>query len=133
MEKRIYVVVAETIQTDEGLIIQPAGRQIAQACHAVTSLRYVTTLIAGIQERPCPLDKTLKNAFMTMTTIILQARNTAEMNHVYRLLRKKRLNPVLFADTNPEYGPGEWPTSFAVFATQKQTEGILDYLPLWGN
>ena len=71
----------------------------------------------------------LKGVF---TTIILQARDSAEMGHIHYLLHKKKLDPVIFSDTNPEYGPGEWPTAVAVLATKKQTRGILDYLPMWG-
>jgi hypothetical protein len=66
-----------------------------------------------------------------ITTIILQARDSNEMLHVYRLLVKRKLNPVIFSDDNPEYGPGSWPTAVAVFSTKKQVDGILDYLPLW--
>jgi hypothetical protein len=68
-----------------------------------------------------------------MTTIILQARDSAELGHVWGLLHKKKLKPVIFSDTNPEYGPGECPTAIAVFATKKQTIGILDYLPMWSG
>jgi hypothetical protein len=131
-EQRIYVAVAGTIQVpvasikhndrwlpnlQKGLktVIQPAGRQIAQACHVVSKLRHNTSL----------------TDFVPITTIILQARDSNEMLHVYRLLVKRKLNPVIFSDDNPEYGPGSWPTAVAVFSTKKQVDGILDYLPLW--
>jgi hypothetical protein len=129
-EKRIYVVVAATIQvplypnTDRvgtRTVVQPAGRQIAQACHATNILRLMLT------ERV-----SLKQAFADTTTIILQARDSAEMLHVYELLDNK-FKPVLFGDENPEYGPGRHVTSLAVLATKTQVCGILDYLPLWGS
>lgn len=121
-ETRIYVVIAATVQTAQRNVVQPSGRQIAQACHVVCMLRH-TSLNFGTVVRP----------FKPMTTIILQARDSAEMGHVHFLLTKKKLNPIMFSDTNPEYGPGDWPTAVAVFATKKQTFGILDYLPTWGS
>lgn len=124
-EKRIYVIVAATIQvpivSDSHkspwfTVVQPMGRQIAQACHAVSELR--------LQNQH--FDKT--------TTIVLQARDSAEMGHVFQLLYyQKHLDPVFFYDDNPEYGAGSFPTAVAVFANQKQIKGILDYLPLWGS
>jgi hypothetical protein len=126
-EKRIYVVVPGTIQVPDGkgkkTVVQPAGRQIAQACHVVSRLRHG-------QPSKDPI-------FKAYTTIILQARDSAEMHHVWlllhkNLLRKKKPAPVGFWDTNPEYGAGSWPTAMAAFATKKEVVGILDYLPMWG-
>jgi hypothetical protein len=131
-ETRIYVVVAGTIQVPViansckpplKTVVQPVGRQIAQACHAVSKLRYEKSQHFGDVGVP----------FEPMTTIILQARDSAEMGHVHYLLFKKKLQPVIFSDNNPEYGPGDWPTSVAVFAQPKKVKGILDYLPLWGS
>jgi hypothetical protein len=134
-EKRIYVVVAGTIQVPvyapiaDGFkqplrtVVQPMGRQIAQACHAVSKLRFTDD----------PTEFVEPNEFYPRTTIILQARDSAEMFHVYVLLCRKRLNPVIFSDNNPEYGPGNWPTAIAVYGTPKQIQGVLDYLPLWGS
>lgn len=152
-ETRIYVAVAATIQVPSDwyihngekkpkissppkTIVQPSGRQIAQACHVVSMLRM------RIDESKIPADGKFRSVidvvpvsklFYPVTTIILQARDSAEMGHVFRLLNRKRLNPVIFSDNNPEYGPGDWPTAVAVFATKKQVDGILDYLPLWGT
>lgn len=132
-ESRIYVVVAETIQVPVTLfscepplrtVLQPAGRQIAQACHVVSKLRFHNLTV---------FDKLVPNEFTPITTIILQARDSDELNHVYRLLNRKRLNPVMFSDNNLEYGPGSWPTAIAVYADNKQVDGVLDYLPLWGS
>ena len=120
-EQRIYVVIAATIQTAQRNVVQPSGRQIAQACHVTSKLRWQAATLGG--------SAMLKGVF---TTIILQARDSAEMGHIHYLLHKKKLDPVIFSDTNPEYGPGEWPTAVAVLATKKQTRGILDYLPMWG-
>lgn len=138
-ETRIYVVVAGTIQVPSDYyihngekkpkimsplktVVQPPGRQIAQACHVVSKLRQED------YRRGAPYE-----GFLAVTTIILQARDSAELGHVHYLLIKKRLNPEMFSDTNSEYGPGEWPTAIAVFAKPSQTKGILDYLPLWSG
>lgn len=149
-EQRIYVAVAGTIQVPVNpgshkpplrTVIQPAGRQIAQACHVVSKLRHGTEIWGcrltgnhcdslgpgGFLGHTCG-----KIEFEPITTIILQARDSAEMYHVHYLLVRKKLKPVIFSDTNPEYGPGDWPTAVAVFATKKQVQGALDYLPLWG-
>lgn len=139
-EKRIYIAVAGTIQVPVNpgshkpplrTVIQPIGRQAAQACHVVSQLRHKIQRIAvDIEARPgCSL---ILEEFKPITTIILQARDSAEMGHVYALLSRKKLNPVIFSDDNPEYGPGSWPTAVAVYATSKQVKYILDYLPLWG-
>lgn len=165
-DKRIYVAVAGTIQVpaasyihnnksvpnyQKGLktVVQPVGRQIAQACHVVSKLR-ILQFIQNLKETlravfEAVKDLDVKHAlaeigfaieslkFNPETTIILQVRDSAEMQHVHFLLFKKKLNPIFFSDDNPEYGPGSWPTAVAVFATKKQVEGILDYLPLWGR
>lgn len=115
-EKRIYVIVAATVDTDKGLVVQPAGRQIAQACHAANEVRVHNWEDLG---------------FQITTTIILQARNTAELEHVYNLLFEEGLNPVSFEDRNPEYG-GECTTAIAVYASFEDVIGLSDYLPLWG-
>ena len=118
-EKRIYVIVAETIFTTNGKIIQPPGRQVAQACHAVGLFRYQQAR----DRRP----------YDPITTIVLQVRDTAELNHVYDLLLCKKIKRFLFRDTNPEYGVREFSTAFCTEPVYKeQVEGILDYLPLWG-
>jgi hypothetical protein len=141
-EKRIYCIVAATIQVpadNQGntvwtgkyrplrTVLQPHGRQIAQACHAVSKLRHALNFTPNAVSGPT------QPIFIPATTIILQARDSAEMGHIYGMLFKKKLEPVVFSDDNPEYGLGQWPTAVAVFAMKKQVEGILDYLPLWGS
>jgi hypothetical protein len=136
-ETRIYVVVAGTIQVPVAAgthkpplrtVVQPVGRQIAQACHVVSKLRHRDTkFVLDHREHSIEFEE-----FKPITTIILQARDSAELGHVHFLLHKKKLNPILFSDENPQYGPGEWPTAIAALANKKQIEGILDYLPLWG-
>ncbi len=126
-EVKIYVAVAATVQVPPRHIIQPPGRQIAQACHVVSKLRH-GALKLEFDHRGHTFEISL---FKPITTIILQVRDSAELWHVRNLLFRKKLNPIMFADTNPEYGAGECPTAVAVFAAKKQITGILDYLPLW--
>ena len=127
-EQRIYVVVAGTVQVPASTkalrtIIQPPGRQIAQACHAVSALRHI----------PCNQHSTYELPFVPVTTIILQCRDSAELGHNLFSLIQKKLNPVIFHDTNEAvYGPGQFATAIAVYATAKQVWKVLDYLPLWG-
>jgi hypothetical protein len=136
-ETRIYVAVAATIQVPVvanshkpplRTVVQPAGRQIAQACHVVSKLRHDQKLP---NEGMFVLAS--DNKFQAVTTIILQARDSAELSHIWSLAFHRRLNPIIFSDDNPEYGPGSWPTAVAMFATPKQTKRILDYLPLWSG
>ena len=128
-EARIYAVVAGTVKVPRGVVVQPAGRQIAQVAHVVSKLRHSWLLNANAH-------LIYENAFCPVTTIVLQARDSAELKHIYdNLQRRKSLSPVYFTDTNDAvYGPGiEVKTAVAVHATQKQVLRILDYLPLWGS
>jgi hypothetical protein len=129
-EQKIYVIVAGTVQTpSRRTVIQPPGRQIAQACHVVSKLRH-SMIKYDFDHKYHTWDVT---TFEPVTTIILQARDTSELWHVRNLLFKRKLGPLMFADTNLEaYGPGDIVTAVAVLATKKQIEGVLDYLPLWG-
>ena len=128
-EKRIYVVVAGTVQVPapRRSVVQPSGRQYAQGCHATSKLRIEKQIWYKSASDGRPL-------FYPITTIIKQARDSAELTHVQFLLRKKKLEPVSFFDTNTEaYGPNDIETAFAVLATKEQIENILDYLPLWDS
>jgi hypothetical protein len=132
-EKRIYVVVAGTVQVPapRRSVVQPPGRQIAQACHVVSKLRN-NNASYWVPPPPEPIKHVLV-PFEPMTTVILQARDSAELRHVQALAVKRKLVWAAFYDTNAEaYGPGEVMTAFAVFATKKQIQYVLDYLPLWG-
>ena len=136
-ERRIYSIVASTIQVPVSVIrheghvhadmckgvrtvIQPPGRQAAQAAHVVSKLRFDN---CSGPAHP--------GEFQPITTIILQCRDSAELGHIFYWLNRRKLNPVIFSDNNPEYGPGDWPTAVAVHATPKQIQNVLDYLPLF--
>jgi hypothetical protein len=128
-EKRIYVVLPAVVEVGETAggrvtVAQPAGRQIAQACHVVSKLR----LDMFFHE---PRQKSFE--FEPITTIILKARDSKEIAHV-GLLLLKTLHVVTFQDENREaYGPAQPTTALAVLAKPNQVKGILDYLPLWGS
>lgn len=129
-EKRIYVVIAATVQPEKGKnVTQPAGRQIAQACHVVSKLRFeMDKVFFGAVDSPVP------GAFIPITTIILQARDSAELVHVYSLLMNRKFPVVSFQDENQAaYGVKEPTTGIAVLAAPSKMIGILDYLPLWGS
>lgn len=120
-EKRIYVVIPATVQPEKGRnVLQPYGRQIAQACHVVSKLRVL---------HPDPE----LVGFYPITTIILQCRDTAELMHVSARLVKKFKQMAHFRDDNPEYGYNKPITGVAVMAEPTKIADILGYLPLWGS
>ena len=156
-EKRIYVVVANTVQHPlydlrSGLkrgsltrsIVQVPGRQIAQACHAVRRMGHSMTIrmVLGLFKHPPRTFKAAKEAiaaiahlsYEPITTIILSCRDSFELEHCYNLLRDVAgVEAYKFHDTNPEvYGDGDVVTAFAtVPVTASSMVGIIDYLPLW--
>lgn len=135
--KRIYCVVAHTVQPliieddkpkhDVPSFVQPAGRQIAQACHAVSLMRLRMVGLKGLPVRVIDA--------LPITTIILQARDTFELVHIQKLLNDKGYVNYAFHDSDqPDYGD-VLARIFTALATEPMTEnqavGILDYLPLW--
>ena len=140
-EKRIYVIIPAQVQVPNSTYVhngtvylhlakglrwvqQPAGRQVAQACHVVSKLRLRHF---ASSEKP-------RIGFKPVTTVILQARDSKEMGHVLALANKKRLEWETFSDENREaYGDFKPITALALMASPKQVKGILDYLPLWGS
>jgi hypothetical protein len=136
-EKRIYVVVAQTVDTPNGVIIQPCGRAIAQACHAigkmqVTSRIYHARDVQGIGGRLDFEDM----PFEEYTTIVLAARDSKELEHVNFLLATKGIPRHMFADNNDAVY-GEHARICTALATVPVSPisiyGVLDYLPLWGH
>lgn len=129
-ETRIYVAVAQTIQAGKH-VVQPVGRQVAQACHVVSLLRNEQPRFVNSNGA---LTTKHQHKFTPITTIILQVRDSKELLHVDRLAES--LNPAMFFDSNPKAydSLGEFPTAVAFYATKKQVEKAnLDYLPLWGS
>jgi hypothetical protein len=77
-------------------------------------------------------DVALPHTFTPITTIVLGARDSFELNHVYGLLTAAKIPPFRFQDENEEaYGKGLVYTALATMpVTPEQVVGILDYLPL---
>jgi len=157
-EKRIYVVVANTVQhplfegrrgEDTRTIVQVPGRQIAQACHAVRRMGHymvIRAVLGLFEDIRGGKFRNLKNRLDTIratiahelhyepiTTIVLSCRDSFELEHVYDLLRIAGVDVFMFFDTNPAvYGEGEVRTAFATDPIDpSKTVGVIDYLPLW--
>lgn len=113
--KRIYVVIPRVVDgPNEQSIVQPLGRQVAQACHVTNEMRSA--------------EKFTKVA----TTIILQARDIKELDHICFAAHKDGIKSYYFLDENPEYGPGRRITALCLEPIEEwRSERILGYLPLW--
>ena len=141
----IYCVVAHTVQIPliyEGhrlkrsdlskTIAQPAGRLIAQAAHAV-SLSRLHMVRKAVFAAKLPNSISLWDTLeRPITTIILGARDTYELYHVWHLLNKKNIDTYAFQDTNEDYGSDTVVTAVATrVVNHDEVVEILDYLPLW--
>jgi hypothetical protein len=136
-ESRIYVVVAAKV-TGVSEVIQPPGRQVAQACHAVSLMRVRRALDIPLPKVKGKVDTTF--AIEPITTIVLQARDSSELLHIGNLLTKEDIPFEWFLDTNDDYGRDddgdlvEVPTAISTYPVEPAAvTGILDYLPLWGK
>ena len=156
-DQRIYVVVADTVQNSIGLdladgheilfrdrdaktITQAPGRLLAQVGHVTSYTRLMMAKRCFMETISGPYDRDyLEKVWATLakpiTTIVLGAKDSFELHHVYRLLEKK-LNGRAYAfyDDNPPVYGNERKIMTAI-ATEPipftTTEGVLDYLPLW--
>ena len=127
-------------QEDTQTIQQPAGRCAAQVGHVVSKVRVrmVKEDLREEMKRRGAVER-LKRAEWywetlcePITTIVLAARDSFELNHIYNLLLLAKLPVEEFLDTNPEYGEGEVRTAIATLPLAPScVDGILDYLPLW--
>lgn len=136
-EKRIYVVVAETVQnplsyeftkdmpirvitlpnTDTKTIVQPKGRIAAQVAHVVSSMRMKEIEYIG------------RSAY---TTIILGVPDSYQLAFRADLLDRNEVKAYNFFDTNEEYGPGDVRTAICTEPIERSKLGFaLDYLNLW--
>lgn len=141
-EKRIYVVVAAKVYGSTE-VLQPPGRQVAQACHAVSLMRVMMALrmpLPRMSRGPRKGQVDTSPATEPITTIVLQARDSNELSHIRFLLTAEDIPFEVFSDTNEEYGRGpagelrEVYTALATYPVEKvDVVGILDYLPLWAK
>ena len=121
-EKRIYVIVAETVRAGSKTVLQPKGRQIAQACH-VTSLMRIKEHI----RKPAPIK--------SITTIILSVDNSYQLAFYALQLADAGIHVDAFYDTNPAaYGSGEIRMAICTVPVKPgRVRDILKQLPLWGS
>lgn len=135
--KRIYCVVADTVQTyldTSGkvgranlwppkqtirrteyttTVHQPAGRLIAQAAHVVSKVRHNMLKAEIVRATRAAKGKEVWYRghvlrFEPVTTIILSARDSFELYHVKNLLNDARIPFMTFFDENdPVYGGGQ--------------------------
>ena len=137
-EKRIYVIVAETVQPEDawrnaaGLrtlvsnVTQPAGRIAAQVGHVVSHMRVERALEWG-------------EGFDPITTIVLAARNSAELKNAVKWLAQANIDIQMFWDKNEQaYGVGKQQAPVHVMTAicthpidPAKTKGVIDHLPLW--
>ena len=136
-EKRIYVIVAETVQTDLlGLIsvdkptrtilasttatktvVQPKGRIAAQVAHVVSKMRMST--VSDYGSAP-------------YTTIILGVPDSYNLQLRDFLLEQNKVKVYRFRDENEEYGKSSICTAICTEPITRTAAGYaLDYLTLW--
>lgn len=137
-EKRIYVVVAQRVEAEPGLVVQPDGRQMAQVGHVLRRLGMVMSFNGMLRFNGKKLTREmviLGTQYQDTTTIVLSCRDSWELAHVESLLVKGKVEHVFFEDTNTAaYGASAVITALATFpVSREEIEGILDYLPLWGS
>ncbi len=125
-------------------VIQPAGRLAAQVGHIVDIIstrmlkRYIyqhTNVDRLLLIDPQKKDAGFWNSPPTpLTRIILAARDSYELSHVYGLLKKAGIAVHWFFDENEEAYDGDCRVLTAIGTEPIRSEdtiGLIDYLPLW--
>lgn len=133
-DKRIYAIVAEKVETPlRGVVTQIPGRMSAQLGHAIGKARMYGLIQHMRKLRRYRFEDLKVVADAGITTIQLQCRDGRELQHVALLLTKGHIRYYDFEDENPAvYGAGGVITALATEPVYKeQTNGILDYLPLF--
>ena len=163
----IYVIVAQTVQhplkydcvfdskghphhilspmESTKTVVQPKGRQAAQACHVVSLMRQDILTRSGItftcqrpaKGKPWPelqkwYDDMRAKARESVTTIIFSVPDSFQLEFYQNLLEKKGINVHTFSDQNDEYGWGHVRTAICTEPMLRdELFGITDYLSLW--
>ena len=129
-EKRIYVVVADTVQVKQSeafteTIVQAPGRLAAQVGHVVSKMRVTRAIV-------------LNELFTPITTIVLSARDSKELQHIRFVIDIVGIKAEAFYDENEDvYGwnGDELHKVLTAVATHPvdpvAVTGVLDHLPLW--
>ncbi len=136
-EKRIYVVIAETVDTPDkivvpsGVVAQVPGRMAAQGGHALSRMKMHR--LAGAADDGKKSSDLFKMADEKITTIWKSCRDSKELQHIADNLDRVRIGHYYFEDENPEvYGYWHPRTALATIPVHpERIEGVLDYLPLW--
>lgn len=137
-EKRIYVVVAETVDTPEkGAVVQIPGRMAAQGGHALSRMK-MRRMVRAISKTPLKAvafrPALEKMADEKITTIWLSCRDSNELQHIADNLNRVGVKWHDFEDENDEiYGTGYHPrTALAtVPVNPDKLISVTNYLPLW--
>lgn len=159
-EKRIYVIIAETVQNplvmkythgkhfvmvptpETKTIIQPKGRIGIQIGHVTSRMRMhgIVDRVAAqnldqIQTRAERLawvgDLRVK-ADEAITSIALAVPDSYQLELREHLIRKTGIQVCTFYDENPEYGLGSVKTAICTPPVERhKLGGALDYLELW--
>lgn len=125
-EKRIYVIVPETVQVTQrgGKVVtrrMESGRLMAQCAHVVTRLRLYPDINARFENKP-------------VTTIVLSVRNSRELSKVTRGLMEVCAT-FTFDDTNPPfYGTRKGvhtATAIGPLVKTPEIDAVIDHLELY--
>lgn len=114
----------------------PCGMAAAQAAHAVSKLKmlYINNLGRELFEQDGWANHIDGMIQQGITTIVVKARDSEELEHIRHLAREQNLLNVAFYDTNDEkysYN-AKVLTAVAIGPISKAfLRGITDYLPLW--
>jgi len=158
-EKRIYVIVAETVQNplemkyigaghfimrptaDTKTIVQPIGRIGAQIGHVTSKMRmnYMLDSVAralgkkNVAKYPKAFIEDLKSlADEAYTTIVFSVPDSYDLEFRHYLLRKAGVKTYPFYDQNDEYGRGVIKTAITTEPVERERLlGVTDYLKLW--
>lgn len=160
-EKRIYVIVANTVQnplavrdtkgdsfimvptSETKTIIQPKGRIAAQVGHVVSSMRmarlnalhyaFNKAALAGRKKVATRISAVLTAEPVTaFTTIVLAVPDSYQLEFRQNLIQKADIRVHAFFDENVEYGRGAVKTAICTEpVTKEELNGTTDYLELW--
>jgi hypothetical protein len=116
--RKIYVVVAQTVQVDNKSVKQSCGRMAAQAAHAIRKMQ-----------------TSLRPSSKPITTIILACRDSNELWHVQTLLREAKIKFETFEDNNQVVYGIDYNVETALATEPYDDDEVtnpLCYLPLMG-
>lgn len=126
---KVVVVVASEVEGANGNIKINNGRAAAQAVHAGSKAK-----LAWVTEQKNVEDAVWKIQNTPINTVILRARDQAELDHISTLAYDKKLLCVNFEDKDSQfYGDHFGHTTAIAFAPVRSYDlvNVTDYLPKW--